>query len=163
MLIYLIGRYVRLFGNHIVGERSNFLMWLSYVLSLIILSLLMFVIKDNNRWLSYNSPVVISSATLLLLCFSKIKLQNKVINWIASSCLAVYVFHTSSSIIGWFVGLDVQLFETQSFMLYILEMAGIIFFVFMVAVLLDKIRMHLANPILNLVNIYLQRSDAREM
>ncbi|MBR0457741.1 MAG: acyltransferase [Victivallales bacterium] len=43
----------------------------------------------------YTSPLLITNAVLLFLLFGKIRLQSAGINWLATSCLAIFLIHCS--------------------------------------------------------------------
>ena len=44
---------------------------------------------------SYTSPLLITNAVILFLLFGKIRLQSAGINWLATSCLAIFLIHSS--------------------------------------------------------------------
>ena len=44
---------------------------------------------------AYTSPFIIAAAVSLLLCFSRLKFENKFVNWVACSAFAVYLFHVN--------------------------------------------------------------------
>lgn len=83
-----------------------------------------FVSTNEERWLSYASPLLILSAAALLVCFARVHFQSRFVNWIAPSSLAVFIFHTCNPIIDWLIRLDVDSFNTNSFGMYLLIMGG---------------------------------------
>lgn len=96
--LYLLARYVRLYRPSWsqFKAKTDLLIWLICSLFTTIL-LLVAIYLDNDsyvdRFMAYSSPLVIVSAMFLLLAFSKLSFQSKAINWIAKSCLAVYLMH----------------------------------------------------------------------
>lgn len=150
MLIYSVGRYIRLFGEkRMCSIRTKDLLGM-YLLSVLIISALMFSIVNADRWLSYCSPIVIISSSLLFLLFTRIKIQSRIVNWVGASCLSAYIVHTCSPVIGWMSRLDTHLFLTQSMIVWILSMIGVIVVVFVSSICFDKIRLLLFAPVISL-------------
>ena len=77
------------------------------------------------------------------------KFKSKIVNWIASSCLASFIFHTNDPVFSWFVAKDQQLFAQSPFIIYLIKMTGVIICIFIISILLDKIRLLIFNPIIN--------------
>lgn len=156
--LYMLARYCRLYLSQYVNKISINTYVALYILTGLIVSIVwMLLIKNDvkqenlNRWfLTYNSPHIILEAILLLLAFNKIKISNCIINWVASSCFAVYIFHCSP-------GIGTRLFEmvktfyqndTLTFVVY----TGIgIFIVFTFSILIDKIRLFVWNNISKMI------------
>lgn len=150
--LYLIGRYVRIYGLMRASKHPEWCAWAAFGASIVIMTVFRFVCTNENNWLSYESPFLIVSATLLLVCFAQLKIRSKVINWIAPSCLAVFIFHTSSPVIDWLARKDVQWFTTQPFHLYLLRIGGAIIAVYIFATLLDILRRYMLAPILKITD-----------
>lgn len=156
--LYLLARYCRLYLSQYVNKFSFNTYVSIYILTGVIVSLVWMLLlkadvkQDNlNRWfLTYNSPHIIIEALLLLLAFNKIKISNSIINWIASSCFAVYIFHCSP-------GIGTRLFELvktyyQYDTLIFIAYTGIgIIIVFSFSILIDKIRVFVWNSIIKLI------------
>lgn len=102
--LYLIGRYCNIY-------KPRFSTWSKYkdlgmymLLSLVTFAGLFFpslMLKSDGlstyifeHTLKYNSPFVIGASCYLLLFFSKLTFQCKMINWIACSAFAAYLFHS---------------------------------------------------------------------
>lgn len=152
MLIYLIGRYLKLYGLENFGSLSKTKLLVYYTISLLpIVAILMFS-NNSARWLGYNSPLLIISSVLFFLLFTKITVRSKFINIIGASCLSVYILHTCAPIMGWFVEYDIYIFNNYPFILYLLLMLGGCLGIFLMAILLDKIRKLIANPVLILID-----------
>jgi hypothetical protein len=103
--------------------------------------------------LNYNSPLVIISSLSLFVIFKNIKLQSSIVNWMAKSSLAIFLIHGALPYGKFFQYLN-QCYGNRWYI-------GIIYFfivclVFIVSILVDKIRMFITNPIegkLNEINI----------
>lgn len=150
--LYLLARYVRLYPCQLsqFKPRADLLIYFSIVLasSIIMFSAVSFVPRFGasiaGRFTSYVSPTVIISSLYLLLFFSKLNVQSRVVNWFAASSFAVYLLHTNPEILDRFFKSGIvylhDSFSTPAFV-------GITFFVliaiFIVAVLIDQIRIAL--------------------
>lgn len=77
------------------------------------------------------------------------------------TCLAAYIFHTNKPIIGSMIQSDEFLLNTYNAGLYLCGTVGICVGVFMVAILLDKVRIWMCNPILDLVDKMIQNRSVR--
>jgi len=148
ILIYLVGRYIGLYGVNKFRNISTLRLFLMYCCSIGVIMLVRWLPLDEEQYLSYSSPFLIVSASILLLCFTRINIQNRIINWIASSSLAVFIFHVSTPIIHILANYDVNIFMNNSFGVYIMYISIAIIICFFLAVLLDKIRYFLFKPIL---------------
>ena len=152
MLLYLIGRYLKRYGNDYFDSVSKKRLIVLYLLSLLPIISILLLSKDSARWLGYNSPLLIISAVLFFLLFTKVTIRNRFINTIGISCISVYILHTCAPIIGWFVEYDIYIFNNYPFLLYLLLMIGGCIGVFFIAILLDKIRLQITTPIIKLIN-----------
>lgn len=90
---------------------------------------------------NYTSPLVILASISLLLAFQKFKIQSGIINWVAASSFAVFLLHVSPST-------NITLFKASCQWIYSqydnILCVGFLFvfllFVFVLAILLDQIR-----------------------
>lgn len=152
ILIYLVGRYLRLYGmNYCITISMNKTL-LFYILSVSAIVFVRFISKNEAQWLNYNSPLIILSALLFFVLFTKLSFRSKMVNKLGTSCLSVYILHTCSPIINWFAEYDVYIFTHFSFPLYLLMMLGCCLIMFIVAILLDKIRLLIISPILRVID-----------
>ena len=143
--LYLLGRYVRLYQP----SYSKY----SYKTDLFLYAIIVFATaisgftltysghEMDNIIYEYSSPFIILSSLFFLLAFSKMHIQSKMINWIAASAFAAYLFHTNrfffdtiycKKIAVWSNNMDTILFALYTLTWIIL--------VFIVAILIDKIR-----------------------
>lgn len=103
MLLYSIGYSMSQFK---INERVSLKSSLSayFILSVVIFSsyiLTADTILGKLIWkfsFNYNSPLLIASALLFFLCFTKIKIQSSVINYLSLSVFAVYIIHENQFI-----------------------------------------------------------------
>ncbi len=80
------------------------------------------------------------SSIAFLLAFSKMKFSNNTVNWIASSCFAVYLLHMNKFVAPLYLHLLNSLYQNNSFAHYCLYAFVISIGVFSVSILIDKIR-----------------------
>lgn len=100
--------------------------------------------------MSYCSPFVIISSSLLFLLFDRSNIQSRLINWIGCSCLAVFIVHTCSPVFDWMLSLDTRLFLTKPLSVWIISMAGVVVAVFSFSILYDKVRLYISRPVISL-------------
>lgn len=151
--IYLMGRYLRLYPERFSSWRGRnfFLAYLSLTLAQsLALILYAYISKESimaspltYKFLRYVSPINIFASILLFLSFSRLQLQSKVINWISSSTLAVYLIHCNPHLIGRYTGFIKGLNEQHSTATFIVLVVGFIFTVFAGSILIDKLRIQL--------------------
>lgn len=150
MLIYLIGRYMNMHVKQRMNEIKYVYLLLAYFASLIIMVIVFWVGRETGRYLiSYCSPFCIISAVCFFWLFYRIpSFSSGLVNWLGKSCLAVYIFHTCSPIIGWLASKDVSFFLNCSFLVYCVKMMLIILGLFSVSILLDKVRLFVFEPVI---------------
>ena len=97
--LYLLARYVRLYPGHLCSFKSR--TDIGIYTGLTLLSAILF--WYGYKWFGmgfhlnhYDSPLAIAAALFFLLAFSKINLQSKAVNWLASSAFAIYLIHQHS-------------------------------------------------------------------
>jgi len=150
MALYLWGRYVRIY-RPAWSQRScwvDLCVFLSMALLNTVLAVVM-IRRGLGVWFmfSYIWPVVMVAAMALVLFFSKLSLRNRLINWMAASCIAVYLLHCNvfmtpclkQLVTGWYNGCGTLSFVTRAGMLVLV--------IFVVAIVLDKLRLSLWNKL----------------
>ncbi len=153
--LYLLGRYMHLYISQRVSKSGGVI----YIVSVFINVALYCLLSKTGAHqyiFNYTNPLVICGAAGLLLQFNVIKIKpNKVINWIAASAFAVYLFHSEPHIFPHFLSMIKATYISYSgisVILYILlELIG----VFVIAILLDQPRKFIWKTIskkLNVVN-----------
>ena len=106
-ILYLIGRYIRLFDVPKWIRKLSFFLYIICSSFLGFLAFFVFNYTSKNglnpqlftRLYDYNNPIVVFSAICFFLTFEKLKIGNKKwINHIAKSTLAVLLIHGSAAI-----------------------------------------------------------------
>ena len=156
IFLYFIGRFIAL---HTAKNKSLKLWYLStYVIICLITGLLMIQHQFGKNWLEdrlydYNSPFVIVESVAFFLIFRNVKLKSKIINWLATSVLAVYLI-TESPWIGKMylypfvnnLGKTIENDWLLAFYLFALAVVCVI-----ACLLIDKIRIFISTPFENLL------------
>lgn len=144
--LYLTARYLKLYPNWLSGIGTKRLVSF-YICILLTSSLLCTFITINygselaEMLMQYISPFNVGLSILLLLLFSKIKMQNSLINKIGISCFSAYLLHASPFFYEKiYYPLGCYSFHLDSFWKQFLFVVGLITALFSVSVLLDQIR-----------------------
>jgi hypothetical protein len=160
IFLYFVGRFVALYTPPppTVCIRP-LIVYIACSLFIAICSVLVifhFNKAQNLLWLfsfPYNSPLIIISAIAFFLFFRTLNFHSKIINWLASSSLAVYLIHdhpTFRDIIYKYINnIEKQMDNKFNFVIYLL-LVGIVILLF--CVLFDKLRLLITNPIEKLIN-----------
>lgn len=97
----------------------------------------------NNRFFSYIAPTNILIASLSVIAFSKLKIQSRVINWVAASSFAAYLLHANQCVNFRYVAFFKSLHaETEPLTYWGITLLLLVIF-FLVAVLIDQLRIFL--------------------
>lgn len=147
MGLYILARYVRIYNPFKITQlrsRSCFIAFFSIALLLTLLSSVVTYIglPVAGRLFTYTNPLVIVESVFLLLAFYKLKIQSSIINWISSSCLAVYLVHANELFLRPYYGEIINNWyrneDASRFFIYTITFILVLFFL---SILVDKIRM----------------------
>lgn len=155
MGLYMLARYVRLYKPAF----SRFSKWADlgiYLCAVVFLTFAVCYLRYKGvkagALYYYDCPVVMAGALYLLLFFSKLPVfKNKVINWLAISCLAVYLTQSSNFISCYYDEFILHWFETETRLMFIIYTGCFIFAVFICSLLIDKVRLALWHPLEKIV------------
>lgn len=150
--LYMLARYVRLYPLKI-WKLDKSLDLVIYIVIVILITFVTLILRKYNlpgvgHFYLYTSPFVIIASIHFVLFFSKFSISNKIINWFSSSCFAVYLLHSNpllaspcydKVILGWFMGMN-----RIHFLGHVIPF---IIGVFILAILIDKMRIYLWNKI----------------
>lgn len=132
VLLYMIARCIKLYEDDI-KKMKRWVWVLGYMLSTLVI-ILSHIVGIKWCW-DYSNPVVVFSAICSFLPFLYKTYYNKVINWIASGTLAVYILHVTFHIRSFLQLVDTNLLETNSYPMYLFMIFVIIIITFIVSVL----------------------------
>lgn len=151
--MYLLARYIRLHKYWIDSIRISraIICYLAILLSTS--AICTFVLRHfGMKWaeilMQYSSPLNCILSVLLLIIFSKIKLQSRVINAIGFSCFAAYLLHGSTFFYDKiYYPLGCYAFHVQSYIGKIFLTIALILVIFAVAIIIDFARIALWNSV----------------
>ncbi len=138
--LYLLARYVRKYPNKITSLNRNWDLIIAVAL-IAVESLLAFffsaldISSERTALFSYTSPFVILSSLFVLLFFSKLKFQSRIVNYVASSCIAVYLFHAHRTILNFAFKDAIMCAKDNG-----LKILGTMLAFFAIAVIIDQLR-----------------------
>lgn len=150
--LYMIGRYVRLYPSRITTMKKEIDLCVYVGCAFLLAVCCLFIlylgshVSVEGRLFSYASPIIILSSIALLLFFSKLSFSSKAVNWIASSCFAVYLFHCNGFFFGRYYRDMIEYIYYDSGYA-VLGIVAYIILIYAIAVLLDKVRIILWNMI----------------
>lgn len=103
--LYLLARYVRIYQGKLfcLNGGVNFAVYV--IVTLISATMFWFGYKLFGMGFHlnhYDSPLAVIASLSLLLAFSRINLQSKTINWLASSAFSIYLVHQHSVVLPWY-------------------------------------------------------------
>ena len=141
--VYLTAAYLRKFPVDWV-LKSPFKLWVVIVcISAVIATFFLWRFGHAARQIRDDNPLVIFASVLLVMGFSKMKFSNRIINWLAASCFAVYLIHYSPFVYPHFMLLMRTIYSQYDGLMYalmlMLELAGM----FVACTLFDQIRIAL--------------------
>lgn len=145
--LYLLARYVRLY----VADTPWFKRQSKWTFLAIALILAACISLPGSYWIrhgvnwwpvmnSYVSPLTILGALCLLLFFSRLNVQHKVINFLAAGSFTVYLFHENPIIKGHFIRIARDLFHQTGGMTCLLAGIAFVVCVYLCGVAADQIR-----------------------
>ncbi len=113
---------------------------ISCIITIIALGITWFNLPGVDRMYAYTNPLVIIAALYLLLFFSELKFQNKLVNWVGASCFAVFLLHSNPNLYMKFVEIVQHIYGTTNGITCISLILLFLIAVFVVAILIDQIR-----------------------
>ena len=148
MNIYLVGRYMRLYPNRF-STMNKWVDMLVYVLASLLGAVLTFIGvrygAEGYRFFSYASPTIITGSVFFFLFFTKISFHNRFVNWIAASAFAVYVLNCETHFWTNYLSINHSWWLKGDVTIYIVKTLLLDVAVFVVAIILDKVRMLIWN------------------
>ena len=148
--LYLLARYARLYP----GKLFSFGKWTDLLVYAGVSILSMIPFWFGYKWFGmgfhlnhYDSPLAIIAALYLLLFFSKLKIQSKAINWLATSAFAIYILHENSLISPYYHQLFRGLKADLGLGAYYPAMLVLLLLIGLGCILVDKLRIQAWKPI----------------
>lgn len=149
--LYFIGSYLKRISSLLLKIKKSWFI-IGYLFCSITITLMAYATValgvEKHLWLhalSYHNPLIILSACFFLLLFTKFTLKSKFINWVAQSSLAIYIIHSLFwPIIYEKVSLQAKILSLPQLLFWCI---GAIITIYIVSILIDKIRIIISQPI----------------
>lgn len=155
--LYLLARYIRIYKPRFsqLPKRIDILTYIgiSLIVTTLIVSLPIIgegwgnsarvaeAIYNRHHYLfDYLAPTVIISSVALLLFFSKLNIQSKLINWSAASSFSAYLTHANPNITPYYTTAVLYFYATYSLPVAILYTGLMILGIYLASTLIDQIR-----------------------
>lgn len=159
--LYVLAGYIRKSELYLFRFKGRIDFFIYFILILLISLFATFLISQNykgmmNKMFWYNSPLVILASIYFFLFFSKIKLHNKTINYIAISSFAIYLLHANPLIINkYYIQIIKHWYTTESTYTFLGKTLFYIICIFVISILLDKIRISLYSLLKKIPELYM--------
>jgi surface polysaccharide O-acyltransferase-like enzyme len=155
VFIYLLARYIRIYGGRIFDLSKGKDLFIYIVLTFI--SALLLLLSESlshgpSIFMAYNCPIIFISSLYLFLFFTKLNIKNHAINWIASSAFAVYLINCNKFIRPYWTELSIKLFSNFNFIYFSVLILGAVLLFFISCVFIDKVRDIIWRRILKISN-----------
>ena len=145
--VYLLARYIKIYRIEFFPIKKSILYYgvIYLIVSIVGGVAAYFLQKYNlpgyNCVYSYASPVVVFSALMFLLLFSKLSFESRWVNRLSRHCFAVYLFHMNSLILPVLVlfGKNYVISESLFHIVKLFFLAEIV--IFTISILLDVLRL----------------------
>jgi surface polysaccharide O-acyltransferase-like enzyme len=144
--LYILARYIRI---HVTLDHSLFyytiiLGSIGIGMGLLAFILAIFDVSIYGRLFTYTNPLVITMSVIVVILFSKIKLQSNTINVLASSCFGIYLLHANELLLHDFYFSEIKtISETNAFGIAIILITLWLLSWAIAAILIDFIRKRL--------------------
>lgn len=141
--LYLLSSFIRLYPAKLFSfsKSTDMLVYLSVTLVSALLFWFGYKWFGMGFHLNHNdSPLAIVAALFFLLFFSKLRFQNRFINWLAASAFAIYLIHENSLVSAVVHGLFHRLYDSVSLVAYYSLMISILIVLGFICILIDKLR-----------------------
>lgn len=149
MVIYLIARYIRVYGGKLFlldkkWDASIYLIITLLTPTLLILSYYFAPIiwHYSSLLFWYNNPLVMIASIYFCLFFTKLNFKSGLINFVGASSFAVYLIHTDTLVRDWCIGDYCRgIFFNHDLVYFTGAVLLLIVALFVVAVLIDQVRL----------------------
>ena len=151
--LYLLARYFKLY----IENKGKYLYLLIFSLCVLSNTIACFItpyLGVNYETVfsicgSYVNPLNIIGALGLLLFFTKLDFKSKAVNYVATSCFAVYLLHMHFCISDYYIDTAKTLYNNFSGFEYIAYIVTLFIAVFIISIILDRIRIICFNYLWN--------------
>lgn len=114
-------------------------------------------LAGSHSVLEYNHPLIIISTVFFFLGFSKLRIQSKTINWIASSAFAIYLIHMNHLVKVDYRALMSNLYHNNGPLTGALAILGAVILIGALCVTVDKVRVFAWGPVSKIIEKWSSR------
>ena len=144
--LYLLARYAKMYPNRLtsLNMKSDIAIYFLTAFLTTVLSIVhtIYTGRNDGTFYGYLSPLAIIGAFYFFLFFTKVNIRNRVINWVAASSFAVYLFHVNTLFFAtYYLATIRRWFSIDSTPLFMAKTLLFIVCVFTFSIFLDKIRL----------------------
>jgi len=138
LFVYMTGRYVRMHHDVDYSRVKTFGVFLLCSLSIIFLNSMIHHIlhRPDKIFAMDNSPFILLSSLSIFYFFKSLSFSNQIVNWVASSVLAVFLLDGIRTYVDKFIA--VASYSTDCMLIYYISLE--VSSVFLFALLVDKLR-----------------------
>lgn len=146
IFLYTLLRYVRLHKEQTYKKTPRFIFLLAFFSIVFLQTFLYFVgLSHGVRWgdmlYSYTSPTVIAMCLMLLLWFSRLSFNSKVVNKLAASSFSVYMLQAAPRTLdSYYIRIDNYLFCHLNGIPCIIAIIGFVMITYIVLTFVDQLR-----------------------
>lgn len=138
--IYLTAAYVRKYPIAFLEKHAAKLL-VAVVLTMTTISYISLFCFDNAaRQARDDNPLIIFTAILLILLFKRININSALINWLASSCFAVYLIGYNPIVYKYFMSVVRYLYAQHSGITYSFLIIAFLIITYIICAIIDQIR-----------------------
>ncbi len=157
MLIYMIMRYLRLHGSHIV-TRLSAVGWLGCYVGIALAASAVIVAAgvwgsgESLNWIymhlcAYDSPSTIAASICLFMAFCQFRFTSRIVNRVAASAFSVYLLHCCPTVFPAFLDTVSRLHRSLPLIGFSAAMMCLVAATFAVSVVADQLRLLVWRPI----------------
>lgn len=157
MLIYMIMRYLRLYGSHIV-TRLSAVGWLGCYVGIALAASAVIVAAgvwgsgESLNWIymhlcAYDSPSTIAASICLFMAFCQFRFTSRIVNRVAASAFSVYLLHCCPTVFPAFLDTVSRLHRSLPLIGFSAAMMCLVAATFAVSVVADQLRLLVWRPI----------------
>ena len=155
--LYLLSSYVKLYNPRFSKMRrwSDMGIFLGVALIKTLLAMILIGKANADGWTFYvyTSPLVIICSLYFFMFFTKVSFSCRIVNWIASSVFAVYLFHHDPLIFQSFYLDPIRHWhDNETFFSFLLYTSLLMVGVFALSILIDKVRDNVFKYICKVLN-----------
>ena len=143
VFLYLLAQYFRKYHSSSVKSRLCLTVYFccSIALTLVIICSTLLQCFSSINYLAYSNPLIILASFCFFLPFTKQDYYSPIINYVATSAFAVYLFHCHYLLMhNYYVSHIKYLHDSLSTSVFLVRCASFLLLMFIAAVFVDKLR-----------------------